>query len=353
MSLKILHLGCFYLPYVGGSSMRISQILEALVLETDIIPFVITEQPKQDGSYSNNDELENINGVLVHRVRNILETIKAIRRIVHRHEIDIVHAHGPRPALLLSVLCKRKMMVVEHHGLHDLSFIKRQLAKYAMNRAKAVILLSEASRKRVRDYFNIFVVNSSTETAKKEPFTVGYIGTFHEWQGVHTLIKSLPQVLRKCNKIQYILIGEGPCFKDIQGYIKKHNLFPNVRLLGVVPHDRIKSYMQKMNVIIIPRPSTPATETIVPLKIFEAMAARKPLIISRVGGLLEILTENENCLAFTPGNSEDLSNKIMILKNDPNLGLALARKSYELVQKQPDWKQVALSMANVYNSVSC
>ncbi|MDP8218806.1 MAG: glycosyltransferase family 4 protein [Candidatus Theseobacter exili] len=369
MRLRVLHLGCPYLPYIGGSSMRLSQILEALVSVTEIESYVVTQQPTEDGRYSKDNELENVNGVLVHRVQNLLESLKATKRIVHRHKIDIIHAHGPRPAFQASLLCAGKTMVVEHHGLHDLSFVKRQLAKYAMRKAKAVILLSEASRKRAHDYFKIdikrafvirngidlanFQIESTRETAKRDLFTVGYIGTFHEWQGVLTFIKSLPHVLKQSQQIHYLMVGQGPCFDEVRNYIHRYDLSSNVRLLGAVPQSQVKSYMQKMDVIVVPRPSTPATETIVPLKIFEAMAARRPIIISRVGGLLEILAEGENCLAFTPDDPEDLSNKIMILKNDPKIGLALAEKSYMLVQKQPDWKQVALSLADVYNSVSC
>ena len=67
------------------------------------------------------------------------------------------------------------------------------------------------------------------------------------------------------------------------------------------------SYYQDMDVLVYPRVSTGATETITPLKPFEALSLSKPIIVSDVEPLREIVGANERGLVFVSGNIADFA----------------------------------------------
>jgi len=73
-----------------------------------------------------------------------------------------------------------------------------------------------------------------------------------------------------------------------------------------------------------------------PVVIREAMAARKPIIASNVGGVAYFVRDNETGLLFESGNVEELAAKLTRLLADPELRTRLAARAYEVVMSEFD-----------------
>ncbi len=106
--------------------------------------------------------------------------------------------------------------------------------------------------------------------------------------GIHILIQALSLVRETHPHFHYFAIGEGRHRPIIEKLIQDHCLENNVTLLGLKKNSIIKNYIQYADTIFVPS-SAEATS----IACIEAMAMQKPLIASRVGGLIDLFGEDE------------------------------------------------------------
>ena len=94
------------------------------------------------------------------------------------------------------------------------------------------------------------------------------------------------------------------------------------------------------------------TETVVPLKVVEAMACRKAIIASRVGGLMEVLTPSEDCLAIDPGDTRGLAESIVELAAAPDRRARLGGAAFDKAAQWPSWDDSAGRLMDFYHTVA-
>ena len=84
----------------------------------------------------------------------------------------------------------------------------------------------------------------------------------------------------------------------------------NVKLLGHVDYNKIKKYLQSVDIFVLP-----TLEDLNSLSVFEAVAARRPLLISTFAGNCFLVEKGKNGFVFNPYNIEDTTSKIIKLCN--------------------------------------
>ncbi|MCS7365489.1 MAG: glycosyltransferase family 4 protein, partial [archaeon GB-1867-035] len=73
---------------------------------------------------------------------------------------------------------------------------------------------------------------------------------------------------------------------------------------------------------------TPRGRGFSPLKIFEYMCARKPIVAPNSPGVNEVLRDGVNALLYNPESPEDMAYKIKLILDDSELGFKLAEQAY-------------------------
>jgi len=86
--------------------------------------------------------------------------------------------------------------------------------------------------------------------------------------------------------------------------------------------------------------------------LLEAMATRKPILASAVGGIPYYVAENDNGLLFAPQNVEQLAEKLALLLGDPDLRERLARRGYQRVTSELDERAYVRSFHAMLNKVT-
>jgi glycosyltransferase involved in cell wall biosynthesis len=144
---------------------------------------------------------------------------------------------------------------------------------------------------------------------KKKSYKVTYIGNLFEWKGVYTLADSLKYVK---TTIELVVVGGSEHeFQEYKNYINKCRI-ENVTLVGHVKKIDLGKYLREADVFILPN-SAKDTESFYytsPIKLFEYMYSKRPIIASKIPSICEILIDKHNALLFESDNPRDLANKI-------------------------------------------
>jgi glycosyltransferase involved in cell wall biosynthesis len=115
----------------------------------------------------------------------------------------------------------------------------------------------------------------------------------------------------------------------------------NVHFTGFVSHHRIPTYLFAGDVLILPNSANhPLSETTSPLKLFEYMASKRPIVASALGNISSVLQHKKNALLAKPDDPQSFITGIKYLFEHPSVATALADRAYEKVQYF-DWDERA------------
>lgn len=224
------------------------------------------------------------------------------------------------------------------------SFIKIDLIKLGVAEGKIIVAPDGVD-------LNQFDIKVDKDEARKklnlplDKKIILYSGTFNMnnwlgWKGVDTVLETAkiynPEHL-------FILIGGDP--EEIDLIIKKYNL---TNLL-LIPHQEqkiIPYYLKSADILLLPnkKGNSNSERHTSPLKLFEYMAAGRPIIASKLPSLMEILNDN-NCLFFEPNNPKDLAEKIKLLFLNFDLAKNIAERA-RLDVSQYIWEKRANKIFN-------
>lgn len=181
-----------------------------------------------------------------------------------------------------------------------------------------------------------------------DALTVGYIGSLFKYEGLSYLLRALPYIRRDIPNVVCVIVGDGPELGVLRDLAEALGLRSSVRFLGRVPVSEVQRYYSLLDVFVIPRLDLRVTQLTTPLKPYEAMAMEKALLVSRVGGLTEIVQDGETGVHFTAENVEDLTQKAKCLLKDAQLRSCLGKQARAWVVREHDWRVVVEQYASVY-----
>lgn len=157
---------------------------------------------------------------------------------------------------------------------------------------------------------------------------VVYTGHLYEWKGAHILAAAaalLPE------DVKVLFVGGTPA--DV---ILMRSQFDSDRIifLGQQPHADVAKYLKIAEVVVLP--NVPTTRESVyatsPMKLFEYMAAQRPVVASDLPSIREVVGENRAVLV-KPGDAKSLANGINLILNDKEYAQKIAVNAFIHVQK--------------------
>ena len=159
---------------------------------------------------------------------------------------------------------------------------------------------------------------------------VCYTGHLYRWKGVNVLVQAMKRLVDEC--LLYVIGGTPRDVIKFQEFISS-NQISNVVLVGYVPPTQIPEYLAAADILVLPNTSEEAISRLYtsPLKLFEYMAAHRPIIASDLPSIREILDE-ENALLVKPDDPEALADGIRKALEDEKMSQRLANKALRNVQ---------------------
>lgn len=118
---------------------------------------------------------------------------------------------------------------------------------------------------------------------------IGFIGSFYDYEGLDDLIAAMPGLLEKRPRAHLLLVGGGPMEAALKAQARQSPAADRIHFIGRVPHDEVERYYALIDILAYPRKAMRLTELVTPLKPLEAMAQRKLVAASDVGGHRELI----------------------------------------------------------------
>jgi glycosyltransferase involved in cell wall biosynthesis len=360
--MRVLHVGIHYNPERGGGNLRNSRLIEQFLALDHQHQVALVSYFRDDNKYKNNNKR-----ISLRYSNNSIVQIYLMLRELLRKDYDIVHFHNPRVFFISAIIPFRSKRILEFHGLEMFNGIKALLLRMCVKRADIIIVLGNYGKQLLIQHFPSvaekirIIPNGNTPiqidsipvsaVCEKTNLLISYIGTFYTWQGVYNYVYGVKNYIQQYGSkaVEFIMIGDGPEWERIKLLIHQYGLEKEIKLLGQISPSKIEYYWSTTDILLIPRPSTEATETTVPLKLMEAFAYGTLVIGSDVKGLSEHIIHGENGLLYKHDDINSLVDTLKMAIQDSDLRHKLRINAKHYSQGLPSWNDMALRLAHLYN----
>lgn len=178
---------------------------------------------------------------------------------------------------------------------------------------------------------------------------VGYISNISRREGHDVLLRAIAELRRRGTNVACLIVGEGPERESLQTLSRNLGIAEHVVFTGKVDHGDIDRYYSVIDVFVVPRRRDYASDLVTPLKPYEAMAMRKPLLVSDRPALREIVGQNEERgLVFRSEAHVDLAEKVQLFVESPHLQRRMAEKGRRWVLSERTWDANAKRYKELY-----
>lgn len=164
-----------------------------------------------------------------------------------------------------------------------------------------------------------------------------YHGHLSRERGLDTIIKACEEARRIVPNIELTLIGSGPFLNQLKVTSKKLDWF---KVLPPVPYNKVRGFLVKSHIGIVPLPDLEWWQLSSPLKLMEYIASDLFIIGSDIRPHKELKEFFEDINLFTPSNNHDLAMKIIDCANRLQNGKLPVYGEKEFI----DWKSKAVTL---------
>lgn len=308
-----------FLPLIGGAEMHVWYLMRELHHRGHEVTLLTNQRAEIESTRTVNHPTD------LPRVTRIPWSKKNIPALLHwlwceSKNTDVIHAHfSYRLAVIAGIVgrLRRIPVVVTLHGLGTLDekgaswFYAKAHSFYrwmSLTLATRIISTSEdlalvawkhvqRSKKKTVIIFNgvdtnLFHKGIAIPREVEERFVgkkvVMTVRRLVPKNGVHFLVEAFPRILKRVPTAVLVMLGGGRMKDYIEGCIKALGIKQSVAMLGDVENARVPGFVSRADVVVFP-----STAESTSIACAEAMAMGKPIVASRIGGLIELLGANE------------------------------------------------------------
>jgi glycosyltransferase involved in cell wall biosynthesis len=305
-------------------------------------------------------------------LRNSLDvqSARAIAELIKRHDIDIVHAHVGRDYLVAALAArhaaKARLVLTRHHYL---PLNRNAIYRWMLGDVAAVIAVSDSVRASVLERLKVPLDRVRTIPNWIDParfqaverdaaramfhlrgnIVVACIGQVTPAKGQEEFVRSAARVMQMRPDVEFLLAGEEtedgrPFTGQLTSIAGSLGLGEKLRFMGYVGN--IPELLAAVDVVVIP-----SWDEGFSLVAIEALAARRAVLASNVGGITGIIRDNQNGLLFTARDVHALTDKLLWLVSDAPLRERLAVQGQRDVYSRFGREQVIDQIEALYLEV--
>lgn len=303
--------------------------------------------------------LKKITGTKLDYLLNLYRVKSYIRQL----KPDLVHAHYATSYGFLGAFSGFHPFVITGWGADIFDSpnnpVMKRLLQYSFRKADGISVLSKITQEEMKKLTDkpVRLIPFGVDIAKFAPqqkpmdgkIRIGTIRTLAEKYGVEYLIRAFAQLCVTHQNLQLEIVGDGPLREALENLTRELNIADKVVFHGYVNQN---SDFEKY-IVLLGSFDIFAILSILDSETFgvaavEASACGIPVIASNVGGLPEVITNEETGIIVPPKNAEATANALERLISDEGLRLQLGKNGRSKVERLYDWHNNTLQMIQLY-----
>jgi glycosyltransferase involved in cell wall biosynthesis len=178
-----------------------------------------------------------------------------------------------------------------------------------------------------------------------EKFVASYVGTHGMAHGLDVVLHAAKRLQHRTD-IVFLLVGDGADRERLQALKEQLNV-DNVVMLDQQPKEHMPMLWDLSDVSLVLLKKSDLFKTVIPSKIFESMAMKKPIVMGVEGEAQEIIEAAQSGICIEPGNAEALAGAVLALCDDAKRCSELGENGRKFVAKYYDRTVLAKSYEKV------
>ena len=400
--MRILHILDHSLPLHSGYTFRTRAILkaqQALGLEVAGVTGArhVLEAEVTEGAWEAHDGLRFHRGggvpagpPVLSEIREVRAFTRAILRAAEDFQPDVLHAHSPVLTALAARSAAKRLglpLVYEIRAFWEDAAVgngtgregsakyrvTKALETWAVNRADAVAVICEGlrgdlvARGVAADKImvspngvdlGLFGDPPPPDAALRATLglegaeVIGFIGSFYDYEGIDDLIAAMPALVAHRPDAHLLLVGGGPRADALKAQAEASPAAGRIHFVGRVPHSEVERYYSLIDILCYPRKKMRLTDLVTPLKPLEAMAQRRLVAASDIGGHRELIRDGETGTLFAPDDPAAIAAALAGLLADRESWEKRREAGRRFVEQERDWAANAKRYLPVYQRVA-
>lgn len=294
-----------------------------------------------------------------------IKALPKLKKVIMRYKPDILHAHYASSYGLLGALSSFHPFILSVWGYDVYDFpqkspVNKKIIEFNLSRTDRITSTSEAMARTTAKFTGktVDVVPFGVDTSELKPMqvntifpkstiTIGTVKALEKKYGVDILIKAFDIVKRRYpdKPLKLLIVGGGSQEENLKQMVKKLGLENDVVFTGKVPHSEVIRYHNMIS--IFAALSRDESESF-GVAVVEAMACEKPVVVSRVGGLPEVVEDGVTGFVVNPEDPEDAADAMERLILNDKLRTEMGKMGRERVIRLYEWDQNVEKMIKIY-----
>jgi glycosyltransferase involved in cell wall biosynthesis len=186
-----------------------------------------------------------------------------------------------------------------------------------------------------------------------DSFVCSYVGTIGLAHGLEIVVEAA-DILKQQGRddIKFCLVGDGANRSSLEAITAERDLQSHIVFTGRLPKEQMAAVLASSNVVLIHLKKCDLFTTVIPSKIFEAMAMGRPLIMGVDGEAREIVQASGSGLDLSPGDAVGLAQIVCRLADEPELLAELGQAGRKFVAANYTREELALRYLKMLTAVA-
>ncbi|MDP2638339.1 MAG: glycosyltransferase family 4 protein [Candidatus Levybacteria bacterium] len=284
-----------------------------------------------------------------------------IMRMHRKYKFDVVHVHWPFPQGLFGIIAKKLFhakLVLTFHGA-EFSLMRRlpfgtAILKTILRNSDKVVANSSFTKKLIQEiepidvsiipFSSAVIVDKIKEKEKHfsdKKYKILFIGRLIERKGVSFLVDAVKILRRKNIPVLLDIVGNGPLHGAIKDHVDRLGLNDYIKLHQGVNEENLSKFYKNCDVFVLPAIIDKWGDTEgLGVVLIEAMSFGKPVVASNVGGISNVVKNNENGFLVEEKNPQALAGALQTLFDQPTLSRKFGVNGLSYVKKCYNWKNI-------------
>jgi len=295
-----------------------------------------------------------------------LKVLPILRKKIQVFKPDIIHAHYVSSYGTLGALCGFHPLVISVWGsdIFDFpkkSFLHKKLIEFDLDRADQILSTSNTMAIETKKYtnknikitpfgidLNQFKPMKVDSLFEKDDIVIGIVKALEKTYGVEDLIRTFAVLHKSLNKLplRLLIVGEGTQEVYLKQLVVDLNIGELTRFTGKISYEKIPEYHNLCTISVYP-----SINESFGVSVIESSACEKPVIVSNVGGLPEVVENGVTGLVVPFRNPLELSKAIEKLVLDKELRIKMGKAGRERVEKMYNWENNVSTMISIYRDI--